>query len=270
MKQVVQNFGSGVLELLEVPCPAAGRRQLLPVKRASLISAGTERAVTNTAGRPPLPKPAKAPNASSRCGTRFAPRGSCPRWRPSSPNSTSRCHWAIPMPASSSRSGPASRTSPREIVSLNGGHAEMVSRPISTSPEIPAGVSDDAASFAVLGSIGLQGIRLLRPEIGETVAVFGLGADRAVNRANARRTAAPASWASIPIPAGAKWPDPWRHSGRRGRRRGRGRLARTGGHGVEACWSPPRPAMTNSQPRPPACRASVGGSCWWASINAWN
>ena len=60
-------------------------------------------------------------------------------------------------------------------VASNGGHAEMVSRPVNLCAKIPAGVSDEQASFAVLGSIGLQGIRLLRPDLGETVAVFGLG-----------------------------------------------------------------------------------------------
>ena len=36
-------------------------------------------------------------------------------------------------------------------------------------------MSDEDASFAVLGAIALQGIRLLKPELGEQVVVFGLG-----------------------------------------------------------------------------------------------
>ena len=40
---------------------------------------------------------------------------------------------------------------------------------------IPAAVSDEAASFTVLGSIGLQGIRLAQPTLGETFVVSGLG-----------------------------------------------------------------------------------------------
>ena len=40
---------------------------------------------------------------------------------------------------------------------------------------IPAGVSDEAASFTVLASIGLQGIRLAQPTFGETFVVSGLG-----------------------------------------------------------------------------------------------
>ena len=45
MKQIVQNLKSGDLEVLDVPCPAAGTGQLLIQTRASLISAGTERSV---------------------------------------------------------------------------------------------------------------------------------------------------------------------------------------------------------------------------------
>ena len=41
--------------------------------------------------------------------------------------------------------------------------------------QIPECVSNDAASFTVVGAIALQGVRLAKPNIGETVAVIGLG-----------------------------------------------------------------------------------------------
>ena len=40
---------------------------------------------------------------------------------------------------------------------------------------IPDEVSDEEACFTVIGSIGLQGIRLLNPELGETMVVIGMG-----------------------------------------------------------------------------------------------
>ena len=43
MKQVVQNLRSGVLELLDVPCPRVSAGHLLIQTRATVISAGTER-----------------------------------------------------------------------------------------------------------------------------------------------------------------------------------------------------------------------------------
>jgi predicted dehydrogenase/threonine dehydrogenase-like Zn-dependent dehydrogenase len=60
-------------------------------------------------------------------------------------------------------------------VASNGPHAELVAVPQHLCAPIPAGVSDEAASFTVLASIGLQGIRLARPALGETFVVSGLG-----------------------------------------------------------------------------------------------
>ena len=41
--------------------------------------------------------------------------------------------------------------------------------------KVPKGVSNEEATFTVIGSIGLQGIRLLKPQLGETIVVYGLG-----------------------------------------------------------------------------------------------
>ena len=60
-------------------------------------------------------------------------------------------------------------------VASNGAHAEVVAVPQHLCSTIPAGVSDEAASFTVLASIGLQGIRLAQPTLGETFVVSGLG-----------------------------------------------------------------------------------------------
>jgi predicted dehydrogenase/threonine dehydrogenase-like Zn-dependent dehydrogenase len=60
-------------------------------------------------------------------------------------------------------------------VASNGPHAELVAVPQHLCAIIPVGVSDEAASFTVLASIGLQGIRLAQPTLGETFVVSGLG-----------------------------------------------------------------------------------------------
>ncbi|MGD9597529.1 MAG: bi-domain-containing oxidoreductase [Steroidobacteraceae bacterium] len=57
----------------------------------------------------------------------------------------------------------------------NGPHAEFVLVPANLCARIPDGVSDESAAFTVLGSIALQGIRLIAPTLGETVVVSGLG-----------------------------------------------------------------------------------------------
>lgn len=57
----------------------------------------------------------------------------------------------------------------------NGPHAEIVCVPRNLCARIPDGVSDEEAAYTVLASIGLQGIRLVEPTLGETIAVTGLG-----------------------------------------------------------------------------------------------
>ena len=57
----------------------------------------------------------------------------------------------------------------------NGPHAEYVVVPRNLCAKVPAGVSDEEAAFTVIGAIGLQGIRLVQPTLGEAVAVTGLG-----------------------------------------------------------------------------------------------
>jgi len=58
----------------------------------------------------------------------------------------------------------------------NGKHAEVICVPINLCAKVPErGVSDEEASFTVLGAIALHGIRLVQPTMGETVVVTGLG-----------------------------------------------------------------------------------------------
>ena len=60
-------------------------------------------------------------------------------------------------------------------VASSGPHAEIVAVPQNLCASIPSGVSDESASFTVIAAIGLQGIRLAQPTLGETFVVSGLG-----------------------------------------------------------------------------------------------
>ena len=65
--------------------------------------------------------------------------------------------------------------SPGDRVVSNGNHAEIVSVAKNLCCKVPPVLSDEEASFTVVGAIGLQGIRLLQPTLGESVVVTGLG-----------------------------------------------------------------------------------------------
>ena len=56
-------------------------------------------------------------------------------------------------------------------VASNGKHAEVMSVPRNLCAKVPEGVSDEAATFTVVGAIALQGIRLAQPTLGEAVVV---------------------------------------------------------------------------------------------------
>ena len=57
----------------------------------------------------------------------------------------------------------------------NGPHAEIVSVPSNLVCKVPNNVKSEDAVFGVVGAIALQSVRLMKPNIGETVCVMGLG-----------------------------------------------------------------------------------------------
>src|SRR5687768_11347571 len=67
------------------------------------------------------------------------------------------------------------RFAPGDRVVTNGPHAEYVRVPHTLAAHIPDGVSFETAAFTPLAAIGLQGLRLAAPTLGETVVVYGLG-----------------------------------------------------------------------------------------------
>ncbi len=64
---------------------------------------------------------------------------------------------------------------PGDRVVSNGPHADVVRVPVNLCAKVPDCVDDDSAAFTVLGSIGLQGIRLAQPTLGEAFVVIGAG-----------------------------------------------------------------------------------------------
>lgn len=89
---------------------------------------------------------------------------------------------AQPLPLGYCNVGVVAQTGPGiegfkvgDRVVSNGPHADVVRVPRNLCAHIPDGVDDESASFAVLASIGLQGIRLAQPTLGEAFVVTGVG-----------------------------------------------------------------------------------------------
>jgi polar amino acid transport system substrate-binding protein len=54
-------------------------------------------------------------------------------------------------------------------------HAEVNAVPRNLAVHVPASVSDEEAAFVTVAAIGLQGVRLAKPQLGDVVVVIGLG-----------------------------------------------------------------------------------------------
>ena len=57
----------------------------------------------------------------------------------------------------------------------NGAHADIVTVKKNLVRAIPDNVDDDSAVFTVVGSIGLQGVRLANPTLGNRLSLLALG-----------------------------------------------------------------------------------------------
>jgi predicted dehydrogenase/threonine dehydrogenase-like Zn-dependent dehydrogenase len=176
VKQLVQHLRSGVLELMDVPCPQPARGQLLIQSRASLISAGTERFLVEFGQASLWQKARQNPDRVKQVWNKIKTDGLMPTLEAvfaklDDPLPLGYCNVGRVLEA-----GPGVRGyAPGDRVVSNGAHAEVVLVPQNLCAAIPDNVTDEQASFTVLSAIGLQGIRLLNPGLGETVAVFGLG-----------------------------------------------------------------------------------------------
>ncbi len=176
MKQVLQSLRSGETSLAEVPAPGVRGGQLLVRTCASLISAGTERMLVEFGKASLLAKARSQPDKVAQVLDKIATDGLLPTLeavfnRLDEPLPLGYCNAGVVMEVGAG----VSDFRPGDRVVSNGPHAEVVSAPKNLCAKIPDGVEDRQASFTVLASIGLQGVRLLAPTLGERVVVFGLG-----------------------------------------------------------------------------------------------
>nr|MBC8392239.1 bi-domain-containing oxidoreductase [Deltaproteobacteria bacterium] len=176
MKQILQNLKTGDLEIAEVPVPQVGSGQLLIQTRRTLISAGTERMLVNFAKSGLLGKAKQQPEKVKQVFDKIKTDGLLPTLhsvfaRLDEPLPLGYCNCGVVLEVGQG----VKDFQPGDRVISNGPHAEVVCVPKNLCAKVPDNVTDEQASFTVPASIGLQGIRLLQPTMGETVVVTGLG-----------------------------------------------------------------------------------------------
>ncbi|MBX9853830.1 MAG: bi-domain-containing oxidoreductase [Cytophagaceae bacterium] len=176
MKQIIQNLKTGETILEEIPRPEIKKGHLLIKTHRSLVSAGTEKMLVEFGKSSLISKARQQPEKVNQVLDKIKADGLLPTLE------------AVfnkleePLPLGYCNAGEVigvgegvENFKVGDRVASNGPHAEIVSVPKNLVAKIPDNVSYEEASFTVIGAIGLQGIRLASPTLGETVVVSGLG-----------------------------------------------------------------------------------------------
>ncbi|RPJ39841.1 MAG: dehydrogenase [Planctomycetaceae bacterium] len=176
MKQILQHLNTGQMEIAEVPCPQVGRGQVLIQTRASLISAGTERMLVEFSKANLIQKARQQPEKVKQVLDKIRADGVLPTLEAvfrklDQPLPLGYCNAGVVLEVGQG----VTDLQPGDRVISNGNHAEIICVPRNLVAKVPENVTDEEASFVVLSSIALQGIRLLEPCLGEKVMVFGMG-----------------------------------------------------------------------------------------------
>ncbi len=176
MKQIIQSFKTGQTILEEVPAPQVARGTVLIQTTRSLVSLGTERMLVEFGKSNLISKARQQPDKVKQVLDKIKTEGLIPTLEAvfnklGEPLPLGYCNVGKVIAVGEG----VSEFKVGDRVASNGQHAEFVSIPKNLVAHIPDNVSDEQAAFTVIGSIGLQGIRLLNPTLGETIVVTGLG-----------------------------------------------------------------------------------------------
>ena len=176
MKQILQNQKTGVTEIAEVPCPQLKAGHVLIRNRTTLISAGTERTVVDFGKANLIEKARQNPEKVRMLLDKLKTNGLLHTVEAATHKLEQRialgyCSAGVVLDVGHGVVG----ISKGDRVASNGKHAEVVSVPLNLCVKIADEVSYDEAAFTVIGAIGLQGVRLAQPTLGESFVVTGLG-----------------------------------------------------------------------------------------------
>ena len=180
MKQVIQNFRSGVLKIDDVPPPMLRDGGLLVMNHVSLISPGTEKSTVQVAQKSLLGKAMERPEMVKKVLTAIQKDGL--------KDTLQRVFERLDTPAALGYScagtvaavgADASQFSVGDRVACAGqnyaSHAEVVYVPKNLCVKLPTTVDFEDAACVTLGAIALQGVRQAEPRLGDRIAVIGLG-----------------------------------------------------------------------------------------------
>ena len=180
MKQVLQNMRDGKTTVTEVPVPTPHTGQALVKVAASLVSAGTERMLVEFGEKSLLGKARSRPDLVHQVVDKMKREGALPTLQAA----FNRLDQPMALGYSSAGTivamgdGMEGFKVGQRVACAGGGyavHAEYDLVPRLLLTPLPESVDFESAAFTTLGAIALHGFRLADPQIGENVAVIGLG-----------------------------------------------------------------------------------------------
>ena len=176
MHQIVQHMGRGLTEIVEAPAPSLQNGSLIIASTVTLISAGTERMLVDFGKANLVDKALQQPERVKMVLAKVRTDGLA------ATVGAVQSKLAQPVPLGYCNvgrvevvGGGVDGFKPGDRVVSNGSHADVVRVPKNLCARIPDAVDDDSAAFVVVASIGLQGIRLAEPTLGEAFVVTGAG-----------------------------------------------------------------------------------------------
>ncbi len=180
MKQLLQNMRDGKAEVVDIPVPRVQAGYVLVHNQASVISAGTERMIVSFAEKNLIGKARSRPDLVKQVVDKAKREGVL------TTISAAFNRLDQPMALGYSSAGIVKQVGegvtgfhPGMRVACTGGgfatHSEFVLIPKNLLVPFSETLSFEEAAFATLGAISLQGFRLANPQIGDRIAIIGLG-----------------------------------------------------------------------------------------------
>jgi predicted dehydrogenase/threonine dehydrogenase-like Zn-dependent dehydrogenase len=180
MKQLLQNLRSGETLVAEVPIPQPGPGTVLVKTAVSLVSAGTERTLVTFAEKSLLGKARSRPDLVRQVLDKARREGVLTTLEAA----FNRLDQPMALGYSSAGTilalgeGVQGLQAGQRVACAGGGyavHAEYNVVPKNLLAALPENVDFESGAFATLGAIAMHGFRLSEAQIGERVAVIGLG-----------------------------------------------------------------------------------------------
>lgn len=180
MKQVVQNYKTGELTLLDVPVPMCKPGGVLVRTRFSLISTGTELMKVGEASMSMLAKARARPDQVAKVMQSAASVGLVATYRKVVNRLDSYTPLGYSLCGVVEEVGEGVHdVAVGDLVACAGNehalHGERNWVPQNLYSRVPGGVAAQHAAFGTVGSIAMQGVRRGEPQLGEVALVIGLG-----------------------------------------------------------------------------------------------